>query len=214
MALRVDIVSDVVCPWCAVGYKQLEQAALATGQELEIYWHPFELNPQMGAEGQNLREHLAEKYGSTPEQSKEVRARLSEIGAALEFDFNFQDDSRIYNTFQAHQLIHWAGQSDQSHALKLALLTAYFSDGKDVSDEDVLLDVVASVGLDRDLAKTVLESGEYAEMVRSKGAFWQERGISGVPSMIFDQKHLVTGAQGTDTYVKILDHLTKGQPEG
>lgn len=207
MALRVDIVSDVVCPWCAVGYKQLEQAVAATGQEIEVYWHPFELNPQMGAEGQNLREHLAEKYGSTKEQSDQVRGKLKELGEGLGFAFNFQDGSRIFNTFNAHQLIHWAGEQGKAHELKLALLKAYFSEGKDVSDTDVLLAEVTGIGLDAEQAREALESDAFAEIVRSKQEFWHSRGINSVPSMIFDSKHLVPGAQGTENYIKILQQL-------
>lgn len=208
MALRVDIVSDVVCPWCAVGFKQLEQAAAATGHDIEVYWHPFELNPQMGADGQNLREHLGEKYGSTAEQSDQVRNRLKELGDTLGFAFNFAPESRIFNTFKAHQLIHWAGEQGKAHELKLALLAAYFTDGKDVSDTEALLTEVAGIGLDADKARDVLDSGEFVEMVRSKQDFWQSRGINSVPSMIFDSQHLVAGAQGTENYVKILNHLT------
>ncbi|MFY0596261.1 MAG: DsbA family oxidoreductase [Cognatishimia sp.] len=207
MALRVDIVSDVVCPWCAVGFKQLEQAVAASGHEIEVYWHPFELNPQMVPEGQNLREHLAEKYGSTKEQSDEVRGKLKELGNDLGFAFNFKDDSRIFNTFNAHQLIHWAGEQGKAHDLKLALLTAYFSDGKDVSDTEVLLGEVARIGLDADQAREAIESGEFTDMVRSKQEFWHSRGINSVPSMIFDSKHLVPGAQGTETYISILQQL-------
>lgn len=207
MALRVDIVSDVVCPWCAVGYKQLEQAVAATGHDIEVYWHPFELNPKMGSEGQNLREHLAEKYGSTKEQSDQVRGRLAELGESLGFEFNFNDESRIYNTFEAHQLIHWAGEQGKAHELKQALLNAYFSNGKDVSDIEILLAEVAGIGLDADKAREVLDSGEFVEMVRSKQDFWQSRGINSVPSMIFDSQHLVAGAQGTENYINILNHL-------
>lgn len=209
MAIRVDIVSDVVCPWCAVGFKQLEQAVAATGQDIEVYWHPFELNPQMDAEGQNLRDHLAEKYGSTVGQSEQVRDRLKDMGAALGFGFNFTDDSRIYNTFDAHQLIHWAGEQGKAHPLKLALLTAYFTEGKDVSDTDVLLAAVTQVGLDREKARAVLDSGEFEEIVRTKQEFWRSRGINSVPSMIFESQHLVTGAQGTENYIKILNHLAE-----
>ena len=212
MALRVDIVSDVVCPWCAVGFKQLEQAVAATGQQIEVYWHPFELNPQMAAEGQNLREHLAEKYGSTVEQSEQVRDRLKEMGAALGFGFNFTDESRIYNTFQAHQLIHWAGEQDKAHPLKLALLATYFTEGKDVSDKETLLAAVTQVGLDADKARAVLDSGEFEEIVLTKQEFWRSRGINSVPSMIFDSQHLVAGAQGTENYIKILNRLAE-KPE-
>ncbi|MDO6725849.1 MAG: DsbA family oxidoreductase [Cognatishimia sp.] len=213
MALRIDIVSDVVCPWCAVGYKQLEQALKETGHEVEIYWHPFELNPQMEPAGEELRDHLARKYGSTKEQSDEARARLTEAGDALGFTFAFNEDSRIFNTFQAHQLLHWAGETGKAHDLKLALLKAYFTDGKDVSDVDVLVAEASAVGLDANEARAVLADGRFAEIVRTQEGFWTSRGISGVPSMIFDNKHLVTGAQGTENYVKILNHVISAPAE-
>ncbi|MDC0738682.1 DsbA family oxidoreductase [Cognatishimia sp. SS12] len=214
MALRIDIVSDVMCPWCIVGYKQLERALIDSGTEAEIYWHPFELNPQMGPTGQNLREHITEKYGSTAEQSEEVRTRLTELGETLGFDFKFADDSRIYNTFSAHQLIHWAGEQGKSHALKQALFAAYFTDGRDVSQHDVLADVAAGIGLDRAEALAVLQDGRFADEVRNKEDFWASRGISGVPAMIFDRQHLVTGAQGTDTYRRFLTQLAGSQAAG
>lgn len=207
MPIRVDIVSDVVCPWCAVGYKQLEQAVAATGHDIEIYWHPFELNPQMGDEGQDLREHMTEKYGSTVEQSDQVRGKLKQLGESLDFAFNFAPEGRIYNTFKAHQLIHWASEQGKAHDLKLALLAAYFSDQKDVSDPETLLAVVAQTGLDAEKAREALDTGAFADIVRSKQEFWQSHGINSVPSMIFDRKHLVPGAQGTENYVKILNHL-------
>ncbi|MEZ5627413.1 MAG: DsbA family oxidoreductase, partial [Rhodocyclaceae bacterium] len=155
-ALRIDIVSDVVCPWCVIGFRQLAGALAASGTAHEIRWHPFELNPGMPPEGQNLREHLIEKYGTTPAQSEESRARITEIGAELGFAFRFADDMRMHNTFNAHQLLHWADQHGDQHALEEALFAAHFSDRRDLSDPAVLADVAASVGLDRDEAGAVL----------------------------------------------------------
>jgi|GEM_PF-2178273 len=146
--LRVDIISDVVCPWCAVGYGQLAMAARRSGAALDIHWQPFELNPDMAPEGENLREHLAAKYGSTAEQSAQIRSQLTELGTALGFDFRFGDDMRIYNTFQAHQLIEWAETQGKGHEMKQALLKAYFTDGKDVSDPQVLVQTAEGLGLD------------------------------------------------------------------
>ena len=206
--LQIDIVSDVVCPWCIVGYRQLAQALEATGTEHEIHWHPFELNPQMGPEGQNLGEHIAEKYGSTREQSQQARARLTELGAGLGFAFNFSDASRMVNTFNAHQLIHWADKEGLGHDLKQALFSAYFTDQRDVSDIDVLTEIAGSVGLDADEARKVIEDQRFAEAVRQTEGFWMQQGISGVPAMIFDRKHLVSGAQGTENYTRILEQLS------
>ena len=166
--LQIDIVSDVVCPWCIIGFKQLEQAMAATGLGAYVRWHPFELNPQMPPEGQNLREHLAEKYGTTPEQSRTARQRLTELGAGLGFAFNYSDEMRMVNTFAAHQLLDWASEHNLQHPLKLALFAAFFTDGKDVSDPSVLAEIAGSVGLDADAAREVLASGSHVERTREK----------------------------------------------
>ncbi|MBO9450124.1 DsbA family oxidoreductase [Tropicibacter sp. R16_0] len=202
--VQVDIVSDVVCPWCIVGFRQLDQALTRTGFLANLRWHPFELNPSMPPEGQNLREHITEKYGTTAEQSQQARDRLSALGAELGFTFSFTDDSRMVNTFKAHQLLDWAEEQQLQHPLKMALFEAYFTHGRDVSDAHVLADVAQSVGLDRESATQVLDSGERQQQVREKQGFWTSRGISGVPSMVFGGKYLVTGAQGADTYEQLL----------
>ncbi|WP_367647629.1 DsbA family oxidoreductase [Ruegeria arenilitoris] len=210
-SIRVDIVSDVVCPWCVIGYHQLAKAARNTGTELDIHWHPFELNPQMAEGGENLREHLAAKYGTTLEGSIKARARLTEMGAALGFTFNYADDVRMYNTFRAHQLIDWASERGKGHDMKQALFAAFFTRREDVSDIEVLADTAASIGLDRADALTKLQSGERSDIVRQKQQFWIRQGIQGVPAMVFNQRHLVTGAQGEDNYARILQHLQDDQ---
>ena len=202
--VQIDIVSDVVCPWCIVGFCQLDQALKQENVLANLRWHPFELNPNMPPEGQNLRDHIIEKYGSTPEQSQQSRAQLIQIGAELGFTFNFTEGSRMVNTFAAHQLLDWAETQGRQHPLKLALFEAYFTDQKDVSQVDVLLEAVKYVGLDVDAAWTALETGAHIKPVRDKQNFWTSRGISGVPSMVFGGKYLVTGAQGTETYAQIL----------
>ncbi|MCZ4287942.1 DsbA family oxidoreductase [Hoeflea alexandrii] len=207
--LRIDFISDVVCPWCVVGYRQLEQALKSTATDYEIHWHPFELNPDMPAEGQNLREHLAEKYGATPEQSQENRARLTDLGATLGFKFAFTDDMRMVNTFDAHRLIHWAETQGLGHTLKQGLFAAYFSEQRDVSDAAVLIDVAENAGLDATEAKAVLDGQRYAAEVRQQENVWIQNNIRGVPAIIFDNKHLVTGAQGVENYTRILTQLAQ-----
>lgn len=211
MSIRVDIVSDVVCPWCVIGYRQLASAAEAREISLELYWHPFELNPGMAEEGENLREHLAAKYGTTAEDSRKARDRLTALGAALGFTFNYADGMRMWNTFRAHQLIDWAGDNGKGHDVKMALFAAFFTERRNVSDMDVLAEVAASVGLDRDAARTVLERGDRAAVVREKERFWTSRGITGVPAMVFQRQHLVVGAQGEAAYGQILDQLGAAQ---
>lgn len=207
--LRIDIVSDVMCPWCVIGYRQLATALQATGAAHEIHWHPFELNPQMPREGQNLRQHLAEKYGSTPEQSEQNRARLADIGAEVGFALNFSDDMRMHNTFNAHQLLHWAELSGRKHDLKQALFAAHFTDQRNLSDDAVLADIAAEIGLDRAEALAVLADQRYAADVRAAEEHWVRQGIQGVPAMVFEGRYLVTGAQGVDNYMGIIDQLAK-----
>jgi predicted DsbA family dithiol-disulfide isomerase len=207
--LRIDFISDVVCPWCVVGYRQLELALKSTATDYEIHWHPFELNPDMPAEGQNLREHLAEKYGATREQSQENRARLTDLGASLDFKFAFTDDMRMVNTFDAHRLIHWAETLGRGHALKQALFAAYFSEQRDVSNATVLIDVAGKAGLDATEARAVLDGQRYAAEVRQQENVWIQNDIRGVPAIIFDNKHLVTGAQGVENYTRILTQLAQ-----
>ncbi|MBE1284457.1 MAG: DsbA family oxidoreductase [Rhodobacteraceae bacterium] len=209
--IRVDIVSDVVCPWCVIGYRQLAEAAHDTGTALDVHWHPFELNPNMVDEGEDLREHLAAKYGTTPEDSIKARARLTELGAALGFTFNYADGMRMYNTFKAHQLIDWAEDQGKAHAAKLALFAAFFTRREDVSDPAVLAHVAQEIGLDPTAARTMLNTGTHAARVRQKQQFWTSRGVRGVPAMVFESRHLVTGAQGEDTYKRILQELTKSR---
>ena len=202
--IQVDIVSDVMCPWCIVGFRQLEQALGMTGTGAYLRWHPFELNPAMPPEGQNLAEHITEKYGSTPEQSAQNRNYLKELGSSLGIDFHYDENSRIVNTFEAHQLLDWAISKNLQHPLMMALFHAHFTEGRDMSDRDVLVAVAESVGLDGAEAREVLESGSQAEDTRARENFWTSRGISGVPSMVFDGKYLLTGAQGADTYAQML----------
>ncbi|MGB3245479.1 MAG: DsbA family oxidoreductase [Sulfitobacter sp.] len=202
--VQIDIVSDVMCPWCIVGYKQLEQALGRVGVGAYIRWHPFELNPAMPPEGQNLVEHIAEKYGSSRAQSAENRKRLTDLGADLGFTFAFDDNSRIVNTFAAHQLLDWAQEHGLQHPLKMALFDAHFTAGMDVSDPDVLAQITGTVGLDAGQAADVLASGSHAEQTRARQEFWTSRGISGVPSMVFDGRYMLTGAQGADTYAQML----------
>ncbi|MEP4195519.1 MAG: DsbA family oxidoreductase [Aliishimia sp.] len=206
--LRIDIVSDVMCPWCIIGYRQLAQALEATGTPHDIHWHPFELNPEMPAEGQNVREHIMEKYGSTPEESDKSRANMTALGTDLGFDFQFTEDKRMHNTFNTHQLLSWADEHGRKHDLKMALFTAHFTQGRDLSDIAVLADVAGEIGLDQTEALEVLKDQRFASDVRQTENFWIQQGIRGVPAVVFDRQHLVTGAQGVDNYTNILGQLT------
>ncbi|MGE6794255.1 DsbA family oxidoreductase [Psychrobacter okhotskensis] len=205
--LRIDIISDVVCPWCVIGYRQLAEALKQTNTEHEIYWHPFELNPNMPSAGQNMREHIMEKYGSSKEESNASRTRLTEAGHEVGFEFNFNDDTRMHNTFNLHQLLHWANQQARMHDLKQALLAAHFTHGRNISDNAVLADIAAETGLDRNEALAVLEDQRFAKEVREAEQHWQQQGIQSVPAVIFNERHLVSGAQGVENFTNILQQL-------
>ena len=207
--IRVDIASDVVCPWCIIGYKQLERALEETGLRAEIHWHPFELNPQMPEEGEDLQQHLAAKYGSTPEDSRKARTRLTAMGAELGFTFDYAEGMNMPNTFRAHQLLHWAATQGRGHDLQMALFAAFFTNRENVNDAEVLADTAAKSGLDREEALAILRDARFAEAVRLAEQSWTTKGIQGVPAMIFNQKYLVTGAQGTENFVSILRQLTQ-----
>ncbi|GAF56553.1 2-hydroxychromene-2-carboxylate isomerase/DsbA-like thioredoxin domain [Psychrobacter sp. JCM 18901] len=205
--LRIDIVSDVVCPWCAIGYSQLAKALKQTNTPHEIHWHPFELNPNTPHGGRNYREHIMEKYGTTAEDVKESRARMTAAGAEAGFNFQFTDDFRTYNTFNAHQLLHWADQQGRMHDLKQALFVAHFVDNKNVADSTVLADVAADIGLDRNEALAVIADQRFANVIREAVQHSKQQGVQSVPSVIFNGRHLVSGAQGVENYKNILKQL-------
>ncbi len=206
-SIRFDIVSDVVCPWCIIGFKQLEKALLATDLTANIIWHPFELNPQMDSQGENLREHTAAKYGTTSEGSVEARARITALGAELGFEFNYADDMRMYNTFLAHQLLHWAATKGMQHELKMELFNAFFTRRLHVGNPGVLAVSAGNIGLNPEEASEILEDGRFAKDIRDEEKSWIDRGISGVPAMVINQQHLVTGAQGVENYISILKKI-------
>ncbi|MGB5701663.1 MAG: DsbA family oxidoreductase [Polyangiales bacterium] len=209
--IRIDIVSDVVCPWCIIGFKQLQEALsrLDGEVEAEIHWHPFELNPAMPPEGQELREHMGQKYGTNRQQSDAARDRLAGIGESLGFSFNFYEGQRIYNTFLAHQLLKWAQQQGRQSELEMALFESYFSREENVGDEKVLAEVAGRVGLDESEAAALLEDGRYAADVREHQRFWLGKGIQAVPSFILDRRYLIPGAQAPDVFVAALEKLTR-----
>ncbi|MCZ8530450.1 DsbA family oxidoreductase [Alteromonas sp. PRIM-21] len=202
--VTVNMVSDVVCPWCIVGYQRLQEAIKTLDNiEVDIKFHPFELNPNMPAEGQNLREHIMEKYGISEQQSVENRARLVQAGEELGFAFNFTDDSRMQNTFKAHQLIHFAAQNDLEEEMKLSLFNAYFTDGKDVNDLGVLVELAEAVGLNKSDAAQVLKSEKYAQVVREEETLWMQRGIQSVPTFVIGNQG-VAGAQEPETLAAFI----------
>ena len=207
--LKIDFVSDVSCPWCVIGLRSLEQALERTGDgaTADIHFQPFELNPQMPPEGQDIAEHLAQKYGSTPEQLRRNQEAIRARGAALGFTFDMGKRSRVYNTFDAHRLLHWAELEGHQLALKRALFAAYFTEGRDPSDREALIDIATQAGLDPMRAREILESGRYADEVRERERFYGERGIQAVPSVIINDKYLIQGGQPVEVFEQALRQI-------
>jgi len=209
LPLQIDIVSDVVCPWCIIGYKQIQKSlAQLSGQfEVSLNWYPFELNPDTPREAQDLREHVMQKYGAMAEQSDAVRAQLTSIGAALGFTFDYFDGMRMVNTFRAHQLLRWAGEQGLQTQLALALFEAFFSLREDVSQDEVLARVAGKVGLSSADAMEILADARYADAVRAEQKLWLGRNISAAPTFVFNQHYMVQGAQDTETLVQVLGRI-------
>ena len=207
--LKIDFVSDVVCPWCAVGLRSLEEAIdrLDGAVAVELHFQPFELNPSMPPEGQDIVEHLTQKYRMSPEQvaanGEAIRARGQELG----FTFQMDKRQRTYNTFDAHRLLHWADEHGKALPLKHALLRAYFTDGQDVSDKAVLAGLAQSVGLPKDEAEAILSSQRYVDEVRAQERYFQELGIQAVPSVIINDRHLIQGGQPPETFERALRQI-------
>jgi len=209
--VTVNMVSDVVCPWCIVGYQRLQKAIETLDDiDVDIKFHPFELNPNMPQEGQNLREHIMEKYGISEQQSAENRARLAAVGQEIGFTFNFTDDSRMQNTFKAHQLIHFAAENGLEEEMKLSLFYAYFTDGKDVNDLDVLIALAGDIGLDKAEVEEVIQSAKYAQAVREEESVWIQRGIQSVPTFVIGNQG-VAGAQEPATLAAFIRQAASQQ---
>ena len=215
--LSVDIVSDVMCPWCIIGWLKFEQvmAHFAGRLDFRVQWHPFELNPDMPPEGEDAAEHVMRKYGITAEQSRANTGRLAAVAADLGFAFNRGPEFRMRNSFDAHRLLTWAGALEDPEqvaatgvqtALKLALFRAHFTDNRDVSDHGVLTEIAASVGFDRDRAAAILASGEFGEMVRTEEAYWIDQNITGVPAFILGGRMLVPGSQDPEAFIRVIEN--------
>lgn len=206
-ALKIDFVSDIACPWCAIGLSSLQLALSQLGDKVDaqIAVHPFELNPQMRAGGEDIVDYLGEKYGRTPAQIAETQAMIRERGESV--GFTFGPRTRVYNTFDAHRLMAWAAVEGKQLPLKLALLRAYHSEGKDPSDSDVLIDAARSVGLDAARAAAVLQSDDYADEVRAEERDYQAKGIHSVPAIIFNGRYLVSGGQPVEAFQQVIQQV-------
>jgi predicted DsbA family dithiol-disulfide isomerase len=207
--IKIDFVSDVSCPWCVIGLKSLEAALSRLGDDIlvDMHFQPFELNPQLGAAGEDIAEHLKKKYGATPEQSARSREAIRARGEELGFHFEMGKRGRIYNTFDAHRLLHWAELEGQQLALEHALFAAYFTAGKDPSDHDVLVAIAAEVGLNTGRARQILASDLYAEEVCARERYYLERGIHAVPAVIINDRHLIEGGQPVEVFERAIRQI-------
>ena len=209
--IRLDIISDVVCPWCIVGFNHLNAAIEALGiqDKVDIQWQPFELNPDMPEEGEELREHFARKYGSTKADSDRARANITQAGANYGFEFNYYDGMKIVNTFDAHVLLDYAHSVGKQMPLKLRLFSAFFTEQKDVSKRDVLIEQAAAVGISEQEALVALNNDEIKQRVRAHQAQWQQLGVSSVPTVVFNRSSALTGAQPQEVFEQVLKELVE-----
>jgi predicted DsbA family dithiol-disulfide isomerase len=217
-ALKIDFVSDVSCPWCAIGLSSLETALarLEGDVSAQLHFEPFELNPGMPAGGQDITEHLTQKYGSTPQQQEAARDAIRARGAAVGFEFRKEGRGRIYNTFNAHRLLHWAGleSPQRQRQLKKALLKAYFTEGRSPEDIEVLVEAAGQAGLDTARAREILQGGEYTAEVREREQFFLDHGIHSVPAVIVNDRHLIQGGQPPEVFEEALRRIAAGAVSG
>ncbi|USH05058.1 DsbA family oxidoreductase [Grimontia kaedaensis] len=207
--IKIDIVSDVVCPWCIIGYKRLERAIDELGMQdaIELEWQPFQLNPHVGFKGENLREHLMGKYGISREDSDRNRQNLTNLGQELGFQFSFFDEMKTLNTRDAHILLEYAKEQGKQTTLKLRLFDAYFSEKQDISNRDTLAKLLEEIGLSAEDGLTKLEDAKAAKSFDDAQNYWRDLGVSSVPTIVFNRESAVTGAQPVDVLKQILKEL-------
>lgn len=213
--IRIDIVSDIVCPWCYIGYRQLERGmAMAAGMaEFAIRWHPFRLAPDAPQGGMLTSDYVKMRYGASPEQSRGNRDRITSIGESLGIDFRFGEGNRIYDTALGHQLMAWAGANGGQTALSLALFDAYFTANEVIDNPAVLANIATRAGLDAGVATEILRNGDYAAEVDASVAHWQDQNVTGVPAYILNGNFLIPGAQDAETFVQIFERVTRRMAE-
>ncbi len=213
--IKLDVVSDVVCPWCVIGYKRLEKAIeeLGVRDRIDIEWHPFELNPHMSADGENLRQHLAQKYGTTQEDSVRARLNLTNLGREVGFSFDYFDEMKMVNTKDAHLLLQYAKSFGKQTELNMVLFSAFFGQREDVSDAAVLRDAAESVGLNGDDAMNYLSDQRALASLNQEQEHWRNLGIRSVPTVVFNMSEAMTGAQPVEAYKQVLTELLANKPE-
>ncbi|MDX1635239.1 MAG: DsbA family oxidoreductase [Marinobacter sp.] len=207
--LKIDIVSDIACPWCAIGYARLEKAMaeLRDSLDFDIEWHAFELNPDPKAAGEPILPALSRKYGRSESEMAAAQAQMTEIAHDLGLDFSRMQERHTCHTFDAHRLVKWAGEQSRQTELKQALFDAYFGKAADVSDPEVLVNCVEAAGLDTEQAREILASGDYADAVRRDEAHYQQAGVSAVPAFVINGQYLISGAQEPETLVQAFREI-------
>jgi len=207
--IRIDVISDVVCPWCIIGYKRLEKAIVEMGiqDKIDLEWQPFELNPDMPSEGENIIEHISRKYGSSLEDQKKSQAYMTEMGAELDFQFNYNNEMNVVNTLDAHILLDYAKEQDKQTELNLSLVKAFFTERKDISKKEILTEALKSVNLNVEEAMLRLDDLETRERVKNNERFWTSRGVSSVPTVVFNSTSALNGAQPVNVYKQVLTEL-------
>ncbi|MEJ7934417.1 DsbA family oxidoreductase [Sphingobium sp. AN558] len=213
--VRIDFISDISCPWCIIGLRALEQAVERLDGEVRVDWHfqPFELQPDMPRGGEKLTDLMQRKFGGSAQDALKKRSMIAERAAAEGFEMRLSETARVYNTFDAHRLLHWAGLEGRQHACKRALFDAHFTRGEAMDDPDVLVAVAERAGLDRDAARAVVTSNLYAQEVRADEALWRDRGIQSVPAIVIDEKYLISGGQPVETFEQALRQIA-AEPAG
>ena len=209
--LKIEIVSDIMCPWCIIGYKNLEAALKQLSETIEakVSWWAFELNPDMPKAGLSIDEYLQQKYGLSAIEGKRKMQQVTEAGKKAGFTFNFDDDRIMINSFDCHRLLLWSKQYEKQTALKLALFDAHFTNAIFLNEQENLLKVVASVGLDKERAQVILDGDEYANEVRAEQQKAQQMGISAVPTFIINEKYSISGGQAVETFVQALTQISE-----
>ena len=212
--IKLDFISDIVCPWCIIGYKRLQQAIdeLGIQDQIKIEWQPFELNPDMIAEGENLPEHISRKYGLLKEDAKRNADQITMLGAEMGFTFDFFEGMRIVNTRDAHILLAYAKTQGKQTELKMRLFDAYFNEKKDISDRKVLLQELEKIGIKSEDAMMQMDNKEAIEHIDSSESFWRNQGVASVPTMLFNKTSAVTGAQPVEVYKQVLTELLTKLP--
>lgn len=214
--LQIDIVSDIACPWCAIGYARLQQAMaeLADDIQFHVQWHAFELNPDASSDGEPILQALSRKYGRSPEEMEAAQADMMRIASGLGLNFDRMQERYTRNTFDGHRLVKWAAEFDRQTEMKMALFDAYFGHAANIADHDELQARAENIGLDGAEARQLLNSDRYAEQVREEEAYWQQAGVTGVPAFIVNRRYMISGAQEPDTLVAALRRVASGAADG